>query len=117
MNIAKERAKEAAVAAMPLSVGSVKTRVPHPVLVSMGEEGRLRAMWEYYNVWCDTRPGYGKPAIFGYKEGSYVKSLFDVLQEHLSPHQKAGCLAMKGVKELRDFVGAWYHQFLLTLYL
>ena len=116
MNIAKERAKNAAVVAKSLSVGSVKTRLPHPVLVAMGEEGRLRAMWEYYNVWADTRPGHGKPAIFGYKEGSYVKTLFNALQEHLPPDQKAGCVAMKGVKELRDFVGAWYQKLLLTLH-
>jgi hypothetical protein len=116
MKTARERAKESAVAAKPLSVGSVKTRVPHAVLVAMGEEGRLRAMWEYYNVWCDTRPGCENPAIFTYKKGSYVKSLFHALQEHLSPEQKAGCLAMKGPQELRDFVGTWYHQFLVTLY-
>jgi hypothetical protein len=89
MKIAKERAKEAAVTAKPLSVGSLKTRVPHSVLTAMKEEGRLCAMWEYYNVWCDTRPGFGKPVILTYKEGSYVKILFQTLKEHLSPEQKA----------------------------
>jgi hypothetical protein len=61
MKIAVDREKT--VAAKHLSGASVKSRVPHPVLVAMGEEGRLRAMWEYYNVWCQTRPGFGKTAI------------------------------------------------------
>jgi hypothetical protein len=114
MKIAVDRAKM--VAAKPLSGAAVKTRVPHPVLVAMGQEGRLRAMWEYYNVWCETRPGFGKPAIFAYKEGSYVNVLFQALQVHLSPEEKASCLAMKGPKDLRDFVGVWYQKLLLTLH-
>jgi hypothetical protein len=88
LQIAKERSKEAAVAAKPLSFGSVKTRVPHAVLVAMGEEGRLRAMWEYYNVWCDTRPGFGKPAILTYKEGSMSRFFSRRLRSISHPNRK-----------------------------
>ena len=77
--------KEAASDARPMPVHSA---APHEVLTAMGEEGRLRAcksaLWEYYNVWCETRPGFGKPAMLTYKEGSYVNDLFHALQEHLS---------------------------------
>ena len=90
---------------------------PDEVLTAMGEEGRLRALWEYYNVCCETRPGFAmltyKPAMLTYKEGSY--DLFHTLQEHLSSEQLSGCLAMQGPKHLRDFMVVWYDQLLLTL--
>ena len=85
----------------------------------MGEEGRLRALWEYYNVWCETRPGFAmltyKPAMLTYNEGLDGNDLCHALQEHLSAEQLAGCLAMQGPKHLRDFMVVWYDQLLLTL--
>ena len=48
---AKGRVKEAASDARPIPVDSA---TPDAVLTAMGEEGRLCALWEYYNVWCDT---------------------------------------------------------------
>ncbi len=49
----------------------------------MGEAGRRRLMWEYYKVWCVTKPELSKAATMPYDDGSYMQTLFKVVSEHL----------------------------------
>ena len=74
---------------------------PHPVLVCMGEGGRLRLLHEYALAYCDKDPPDGKPAHLSRDLGSYISMLFQSLSQKLDaealkrPEMRCPCVSCR----------------------
>ena len=80
---------------------------PDPVLVAMGEDGRDRALWEYYKASARKPPAWGKRALMRFDATSYVGQLHAVLVQGLGPSQVGACKQLQTARKLRDFIVDW----------
>jgi hypothetical protein len=82
---------------------------PDPVLVTMGNEGRDRALWEYYKACVTKRRAFGQRAHMPLDSKLYIVQFFSAMKLGLAVEEQRRCKHLQTAKKLRDFVVAWCH--------
>ena len=70
----------------------------HPVLRRLGNLGKFRLLWEYYNVYIEKRPtSTDKPAVFPCGPGTYMNELYEHMIGAIDDSERKSVSAMRYV--------------------